>query len=195
MTACEVTRSLQLVGVPKSLFPSLGRTLQRQHFASLLLLVGDVPESTLSGTQHKVQVTIPGAKGAKVEVVDQKTGFNPPVSRQMDGEELRLESFAVAVVTLRGSFKAEKLGTSQQSVTISQAHGERMRVISSFRVVIRFATIKQDNALRSVTAPSATAYTCLQSYPWLCPPQLSAIAYCSWRPLRRTRCCNPKRRG
>jgi len=52
MTACEVTRSLQLVGVPKSLFPSLGRT-QRQHFASLLLLVGDVPESTLSGTQRK----------------------------------------------------------------------------------------------------------------------------------------------
>jgi RNA-directed DNA polymerase len=39
MTACEVTRSLRLVGVPKSLFPSLGRTLQRHHLASLELLV------------------------------------------------------------------------------------------------------------------------------------------------------------
>lgn len=45
-------------------------------------------------------MSIPSAAGAEVEFVDQTTAFNPPAKVRLPGEELGLNGFAVAVVTL-----------------------------------------------------------------------------------------------
>jgi len=45
-------------------------------------------------------VSIPSATGAQVDFVDQTTALNPPGSVKLPGEELGLDGFAVAVVTL-----------------------------------------------------------------------------------------------
>jgi len=45
-------------------------------------------------------ITIPGGGGARVDVVDQTTGFNPPATTQMNSDVLSLRGLAVAVVTL-----------------------------------------------------------------------------------------------
>ncbi len=46
------------------------------------------------------EVAIPGGAGARVEVVDQTTAFDPPARHQLEGDELTLPGFAVAVVAL-----------------------------------------------------------------------------------------------
>jgi hypothetical protein len=47
------------------------------------------------------EAVIPGGSGARVETVDQSTGFNPPVVTRLEGERLALQGLAVAVVTLK----------------------------------------------------------------------------------------------
>ena len=46
------------------------------------------------------QLLLPGATRARMEVVDQGTGFNPPSSSELTSEHLTLGGLAVAVVTL-----------------------------------------------------------------------------------------------
>ncbi len=46
------------------------------------------------------ELTIAGAAGAQVEVVDQSTAFQPPASSRLSGDQLTLHGLAVAVVTL-----------------------------------------------------------------------------------------------
>jgi len=45
-------------------------------------------------------LTIPGGSGAQVMYVDQTTGFQPPATAHMNGEQTTLHGLAVAVVTL-----------------------------------------------------------------------------------------------
>jgi hypothetical protein len=49
---------------------------------------------------REFQLTLPGLKGGKLEVVDQTTGFNPPASSTMEGDSFSLGGLGVAVVTL-----------------------------------------------------------------------------------------------
>jgi hypothetical protein len=49
---------------------------------------------------REVSLRLPEAKGGKLEVVDQTTGFNPPASSTIDGESFKLGGLGVAVVTL-----------------------------------------------------------------------------------------------
>jgi hypothetical protein len=44
--------------------------------------------------------TIPGIAGADVAYIDQTTGFQPPATRHLSGENLALQGLSVAVVTL-----------------------------------------------------------------------------------------------
>jgi Glycosyl hydrolases family 39 len=46
------------------------------------------------------RVTIPGAKSGTMAFVDLTTGLQPPASRRLDGDEVSLNPFAVAVVTM-----------------------------------------------------------------------------------------------
>jgi hypothetical protein len=46
------------------------------------------------------EVTVSGASGGHVEVVDQTTGSQPPAAMELSGGEVTLRGFAVAVVTL-----------------------------------------------------------------------------------------------
>ena len=60
--------------------------------------------------QHKIllvnkrnrpfDVTLPGAEGAQVQLVDQTTGFQPPASSTLAGNQISLGGYAVASVTL-----------------------------------------------------------------------------------------------
>jgi len=45
-------------------------------------------------------LTLPEAKGGKLEVVDQTTGSNPPAASTIDGDSFSLGGLGVAVVTL-----------------------------------------------------------------------------------------------
>jgi hypothetical protein len=49
---------------------------------------------------QELQLTLPEAKGGKLEVVDQATGSNPPASSRIEGETFKLGGLGVAVVTL-----------------------------------------------------------------------------------------------
>jgi hypothetical protein len=46
------------------------------------------------------RLLLPGAIHSRMEIVDQSTGFNPPLSSEMTSQYLTLSGFAVAVVTL-----------------------------------------------------------------------------------------------
>ena len=46
------------------------------------------------------EVVIPGATGAKEDYVDQTTAFQPPVSKKLETDTIKLGGFAVKVVTL-----------------------------------------------------------------------------------------------
>jgi hypothetical protein len=55
----------------------------------------------LVNTRNRPTVlSIAGAAGGKKETVDQTTGFNPPVSVQLDSDKLELGGLAVQVITL-----------------------------------------------------------------------------------------------
>ena len=45
-------------------------------------------------------VTLPGADGAQVQLVDQTTDFQPPASSTLAGNQISLGGYAVASVTL-----------------------------------------------------------------------------------------------
>ena len=45
-------------------------------------------------------VTLPGAEGAQVQLVDQSTNFQPPASSNLSGDQIVLGGYAVAAVTL-----------------------------------------------------------------------------------------------
>lgn len=47
-----------------------------------------------------IELSIPDGAGARVDVVDQTTGFYPPATTQMNTDVLALRGLAVAVVTL-----------------------------------------------------------------------------------------------
>jgi len=47
-----------------------------------------------------ISLTLAGAQGGRLEVVDQVTAFNPPASSKIDGPSIKLGGLAVAVVTL-----------------------------------------------------------------------------------------------
>jgi len=49
---------------------------------------------------REFEISLPEAAGAKIEVVDQTTGSNPPASRSVTGSAFKLGGFGVAVVTL-----------------------------------------------------------------------------------------------
>ena len=49
---------------------------------------------------REFEVQLPESTGAKIEVIDQTTGSNPPASSTLDGSSFKLGGFAVAVVTL-----------------------------------------------------------------------------------------------
>jgi hypothetical protein len=49
---------------------------------------------------REFQIALPEAKGGKLEVVDQITGFNPPAASKIEGESFKLGGLGVAVVTL-----------------------------------------------------------------------------------------------
>jgi hypothetical protein len=46
------------------------------------------------------EVAIPGGDGAEVAYIDQTTGFQPPATAHLSGENLALQGLSVAVVTL-----------------------------------------------------------------------------------------------
>ncbi len=46
------------------------------------------------------QLSIPGSAGGQMELVDQITGFDPPKSVRLDSDQITLNGFGVAVVTL-----------------------------------------------------------------------------------------------
>jgi len=48
-----------------------------------------------------VETTITGVKGARVDYVDQATAYGPPATDIMPSDTVRLQGFAVAIVTLR----------------------------------------------------------------------------------------------
>ena len=45
-------------------------------------------------------VTVPGASGGRMDVVNQQTAFQPPAGRELASDEVTLGGLAVAVVTL-----------------------------------------------------------------------------------------------
>jgi hypothetical protein len=49
---------------------------------------------------HQIRMSLPGASGGKLEVVDQTTASNPPASRALDADAFELGGYAVAVATL-----------------------------------------------------------------------------------------------
>ena len=49
---------------------------------------------------REFELSLPGAAGAKLEVVDLTTGPNPPASSRISGQTFKLGGFGVAVVTL-----------------------------------------------------------------------------------------------
>jgi hypothetical protein len=49
---------------------------------------------------HEIRLTLAGAQGGKLEVVDQHTASNPPSSSVIDGDNFELGGYAVAVVSL-----------------------------------------------------------------------------------------------
>lgn len=53
--------------------------------------------------QRDFQISLPGADGATLEVVDLSTGSNPPTSSRLAGSSFKLGGFGVAAVTLRKS--------------------------------------------------------------------------------------------
>jgi hypothetical protein len=54
----------------------------------------------VSKRDRQFEVSIPGAKGASADYVDQTTGFNPPASMKLEGDTITLKGFEVAAVTL-----------------------------------------------------------------------------------------------
>ncbi len=54
----------------------------------------------LNKRNRPFEVTLPGAEGAHVDLVDQITGFEPPASTTLPGNRITLNGFAVAAVTL-----------------------------------------------------------------------------------------------
>ncbi|MGA2987653.1 MAG: glycosyl hydrolase family 39 [Terriglobia bacterium] len=54
----------------------------------------------LNKRNRAFDVTLPGAEGAQVQLVDQTTSFQPPASSTMTGNQITLGGFAVAAVTL-----------------------------------------------------------------------------------------------
>jgi hypothetical protein len=49
---------------------------------------------------RKFDVTISGAAGARVDYVDQTTGFEPPALTKIETDKIVLKGFEVAVVTM-----------------------------------------------------------------------------------------------
>ena len=45
------------------------------------------------------ELAVPGGQGARLDIVDQSTAFNPPASSVLANEKLSLSGLAVAVVT------------------------------------------------------------------------------------------------
>jgi hypothetical protein len=54
----------------------------------------------VSKRDRDTQLLLPGAAQARLELVYQSTGFNPPSSTVLGSDHLTLSAFAVAVVTL-----------------------------------------------------------------------------------------------
>jgi hypothetical protein len=50
---------------------------------------------------REMQVQLQGASGGKMEYADQTTGFNPPATASLDSDNITLNGFSVAAVTLR----------------------------------------------------------------------------------------------
>lgn len=49
---------------------------------------------------HELKISVPGAAGGTVEVVDQSTAFDPPASAQLESDNLTVKGLGIAVVTL-----------------------------------------------------------------------------------------------
>jgi hypothetical protein len=49
---------------------------------------------------HELRISVPGAAGGKLEVVDQSTAFNPPASAKLESDSINVKGLGVAVVTL-----------------------------------------------------------------------------------------------
>jgi Glycosyl hydrolases family 39 len=66
------------------------------------LITGDGQRRVLlvNKRDRTFDVSLTGSSGAQVDYVDQTTAFQPPASRKMSGENLKLTGYAVAVVTL-----------------------------------------------------------------------------------------------
>jgi hypothetical protein len=54
----------------------------------------------LNKRNRAFDVTLPGAEGAQVQLVDQTTSFQPPASSTLAGNQITLGGFAVVAVTL-----------------------------------------------------------------------------------------------
>jgi len=53
--------------------------------------------------EREFDVSLPGAEGAKLDMIDLATGSNPPVSSRLAGSSFKLGGFGVAAVTLEKS--------------------------------------------------------------------------------------------
>jgi len=51
-------------------------------------------------SQHETEIQVPGSAGAKLEYVDETTGFQPAKTIQLGSDAIKLNAFAVAVLTL-----------------------------------------------------------------------------------------------
>jgi hypothetical protein len=69
---------------------------------SAAFLTGDGKHRVLlvNKRDRTFDVSIPGASGGQVTYVDQTTGFQPPASSKLTGENLKIGGYSVAVVTL-----------------------------------------------------------------------------------------------
>ena len=63
-------------------------------------LLPDVSLAPFNHGPRAFEVELPGAEGGEVQFVDQTTGFQPPVSTRLTGDQITLGGFSVAVVTL-----------------------------------------------------------------------------------------------
>jgi hypothetical protein len=53
--------------------------------------------------EREFDISLPGAEGAKLDMIDLATGSNPPVSSRLAGSSFKLGGFGVAAVTLEKS--------------------------------------------------------------------------------------------
>jgi hypothetical protein len=72
------------------------------YFSSLAVVTPNGKRRLLlvNKRDREFQLSIPGASGGQLSVVDQSTAFDPPTSSKLQSEKVKVKGLGVAVVTL-----------------------------------------------------------------------------------------------